>query len=196
MAGPLGDQEDENAIPHSPRTKGIIQHFERQMRLHLDGLAEDIHVTNERLGPLEIAQIEAGTALQELRTAQATTNTTLGTIMTRLEELSQQLGELQGALIMVATPSTTLKPIVVAGYVTRMIFSLRLNSLYLNSMVHMILMLILSGNLLLIKNLHVMLFLHTIKLKLLLVSLPILLLFGGANIATNIPLKSLPLGML
>jgi hypothetical protein len=63
-------------------------------------------------------------------------------------------------------------------------------------MVHMILMLILSENLLLIKNLHVMLFLHTIKLKLLLVSLPILLLFGGANIAINIPLKSLPLGML
>lgn len=96
MAGPLGDQEDENVIPHSPRTKGIIQHFERQMRLHLDGLAEDIHVTNERLGPLETAQIEAGTTLQELRTTQATTNTTLGTIMTRLEELSQQLGELQG----------------------------------------------------------------------------------------------------
>jgi hypothetical protein len=88
MAGPLGDQEDENAIPHSPRTKGIIQHFERQMRMHLDGLAEDIHVTNERLGSLETAQIEAGTALQELRTAQATTNTTLGTIMTQLEELS------------------------------------------------------------------------------------------------------------
>jgi hypothetical protein len=89
MAGPLGDQEDENTIPHSPRTKGIIiLQFERQMRLHLDGLAEDIHITNERLGPLETAQIEAGTALQELRTAQATTNTTLSTIMTRLEELS------------------------------------------------------------------------------------------------------------
>jgi hypothetical protein len=88
MAGPLRDQEDENTIPHSPRTKGIIQHFERQMRLHLDGLAEDIHITNERLGPLETAQIEAGMALQELRTAQATTNTILGTIMTRLEELS------------------------------------------------------------------------------------------------------------
>jgi hypothetical protein len=66
------------------------------MRLHLDGLAEDIHVTNERIGPLETAQIEAGTTLQELRTAQTTTNTTLGAIMTRLEELSQQLGELQG----------------------------------------------------------------------------------------------------
>ena len=94
MAGPLGNQEDENAIPHSPRTKGIIQHFERQMHLQLDGLAEDIHVTDERLGPLETAQIEAGMALHELRTAQATTNTTLGTIMTRLEELSQELGEL------------------------------------------------------------------------------------------------------
>jgi hypothetical protein len=60
---PLGDQEDENAIPHSPHTKGFIQNFERQMRLHLDGLTEDIHVTNERLGPLETAQIEAGTTL-------------------------------------------------------------------------------------------------------------------------------------
>jgi hypothetical protein len=168
------------------------------MRLHLDGLAEDIHVTNERLGPLKTTQIEAGTVLQELRTAQATTNTTLSTIMTRLEDLSQQLGELQGDTDYDGDTSTTLRPViagtnVVAGYVTRMIFSLRLNSLYLNLMVHMILMLILSGNLVLIKNLHVMLFLHTIKLKLLLVSL---LLFGGVNIATNIPLKSLPLGML
>jgi hypothetical protein len=41
-----------------------------------------------------------------------------------------------------------------------------------------------------------MLFLQTIKLELLLGSLPILLLFGVANIATHIPLKYLPLGML
>jgi hypothetical protein len=59
------------------------------MRLHLDGLAEDIHVTNECLGPLETTQIEASTTLLELRIAQATTNTTLDTIMTLLEELSQ-----------------------------------------------------------------------------------------------------------
>jgi hypothetical protein len=89
MAGASGVKEDENTMPKSPRTKGIIQHFERQMRLQLDGLAEDIHITNERLGPLETTQIEAGTVLQELRTAQATTNTTLDTIMTRLEELSR-----------------------------------------------------------------------------------------------------------
>jgi hypothetical protein len=40
--------------------------------------------------------------------------------------------------------------------------------------------------LLLIKNLHVMLFLHTIKLKLLLVSLPILLLFGGWGVKEGV----------
>jgi hypothetical protein len=171
------------------------------MRLHLDGLAEDIHVTIERLGLLKTTQIEAGTALQELRTAQATTNTTLGTIMTWLEELSQQLGELQGDTDYGGDTEHDAQACrrrhgCRHGVHNRDDFSLRLNSLYLNSIVQMILMLILSGNLLLIKNLHVMLFLHTIKLKLLLVSLPILLLFGGANIATNIPLKSLPLGML
>jgi hypothetical protein len=63
MAGPSGVKEDENTMPQSPRTKGIIQHFERQMHLQLDGLAEDIHITNERHGPLEIEQIEAGTTL-------------------------------------------------------------------------------------------------------------------------------------
>jgi hypothetical protein len=138
--------------------------------------------------------------LQELRTAQATTNTTLGTIVTRLEELSQQLGELQGNTDYGGdtehdAQARRRRHGRHRGVRNQDDFFLRLNSLYLNSMVHMILMLILSGNLL-IKNLHVMLFLHTIKLTLLLVSLPILFLFGGANIATNIPLKSLPLGML
>jgi hypothetical protein len=33
------------------------------LRLQLDGLAEDIHITNERLRLLETTQIEAGTTL-------------------------------------------------------------------------------------------------------------------------------------
>jgi hypothetical protein len=33
------------------------------MCLQLDGLAKDIHITNERLGPLGTTQIEAGTML-------------------------------------------------------------------------------------------------------------------------------------
>jgi hypothetical protein len=63
MAGPSGVKENENTMPQSHRTKGIIQHFERQMHLQLDGLAEDIHITNERLCSLEIEQIEASTTL-------------------------------------------------------------------------------------------------------------------------------------
>jgi hypothetical protein len=81
-------------------------------------------------------------------------------------------------VIMEVTSSTAISPIVagsdlVVWYITRSIFPLRLNSLHLNSMVHINLTRILSGNLLLNKNLHVMLFLQTIKLELLLVSLPI-----------------------
>jgi hypothetical protein len=89
MAGSLGIKRMRIPCHSTPHTKSIIQHFERQMCLQLDGLAEDIHVTNEHLGPLETSQNEAATMLRELRIAQATTNTNLDTIMTWLEELSQ-----------------------------------------------------------------------------------------------------------
>ena len=44
---------DDKTIPHSPRTKGIIQHFERKVKLHTEGLDSDLQVTNEKLGQLE-----------------------------------------------------------------------------------------------------------------------------------------------
>ena len=78
-------------MQHSPRTKGIIQHFERQVRLQVDALAEDVQVSNEHLGQLETTQLETGVTLRDMQAAHATTNTNLATIMTRLEELSQQL---------------------------------------------------------------------------------------------------------
>jgi hypothetical protein len=89
MTGP-SDTSD-NRMAHSPRTKGIIQHFERQMRLQVEGLDEDIRTTNERLGQLESSQLATGATLNEMKTAQATTNTNLANIMTRLQDLSQQL---------------------------------------------------------------------------------------------------------
>jgi len=49
-------------LPHSPHTRGIIQHFERQVRLHTDALNEDIQVTNDRIGQLESVQILAKTS--------------------------------------------------------------------------------------------------------------------------------------
>jgi hypothetical protein len=89
MIGPLDILD--NRMAHSPRTKGIIQHFERQMRLQVEGLGDDIRTTNERLGQLESSQLATGAMLNEMKIAQATTNTNLANIMTRLQDLSQQL---------------------------------------------------------------------------------------------------------
>jgi len=44
------ETEEVNKILQSRRTKGIIQHFERQVKLHTEGLDNDLQVTNEKLG--------------------------------------------------------------------------------------------------------------------------------------------------
>ena len=55
--------EGERTPPQSPRSKALLQHFERKVRLHAKHLDEDVRVTNERLGQLETAQIETNTKL-------------------------------------------------------------------------------------------------------------------------------------
>jgi hypothetical protein len=42
--------KDVNQMPQSPRTKGMIQHFERKVKLHIEGLDNDLQVTNDKLG--------------------------------------------------------------------------------------------------------------------------------------------------
>ncbi|XP_062227319.1 uncharacterized protein LOC133925396 [Phragmites australis] len=92
MTGPSDDSA--NSMPHSPRTKGIIQHFERQIRIQVEGLDDDIQTTNERLGQLESTQIATGATLNEMKTAQTTTNNNLANIMTQLQDLSQQFANI------------------------------------------------------------------------------------------------------
>ena len=58
--------EGERTPPQSPRSKALLQHFERKVRLHAEHLDEDVRVTNERLGQLETAQIETNTKLASL----------------------------------------------------------------------------------------------------------------------------------
>jgi hypothetical protein len=59
--------EDANVWPpHSPRIADIIQHFERQVRLHTDALNEDVQVTNERIGQLETVKIVPLLVQQEM----------------------------------------------------------------------------------------------------------------------------------
>ncbi|PWZ04759.1 hypothetical protein Zm00014a_000169 [Zea mays] len=82
--------EDANARPpHSPRTVGIIQHFERQVRLHTDALNEDVQVTNERIGQLETTQIVTNNTLTTLERTVAATNTSLAAIIERLDRMDQ-----------------------------------------------------------------------------------------------------------
>jgi hypothetical protein len=50
-----------------------MQHFERKVRLHTDGLNEDVQVTNERLGQLELAHIDTNSKLGQLETTQIAT---------------------------------------------------------------------------------------------------------------------------
>ncbi|PWZ10773.1 hypothetical protein Zm00014a_040597 [Zea mays] len=82
--------EDANVRPpHSPRTAGIIQHFECQVRLHTDALNEDVQVTNERIDQLETTQIIANNTLTTLEQTLAATNTSLAAIITRLDRMEQ-----------------------------------------------------------------------------------------------------------
>jgi hypothetical protein len=78
---------DATELPsHSPRTRGIIQHFERQVRMHSEALNEDVQVTNERIGQVEMAQIEANNKLTTLeRTAEAI-NTSLAASIERIRK--------------------------------------------------------------------------------------------------------------
>ena len=78
--------EAEDEVQHSPRTRGIISHFERQVRLHTDVLDEDVRVTNERLGHLETSQIAANATITRMEASLGAITTSLTAILQRLEE--------------------------------------------------------------------------------------------------------------
>ncbi|XP_015624451.1 uncharacterized protein [Oryza sativa Japonica Group] len=74
---------------HSPRTRGIIQHFEHQVREHAEGLDEDVRVANDRLGQLEATQIDTNSKLSSLETPLVAVNTSLAGILNTLKRMSQ-----------------------------------------------------------------------------------------------------------
>jgi hypothetical protein len=47
MAG--SEEEEDHSLWQSPRTRGVIQHFERQVQRHIEGLDNDMQVTMTRL---------------------------------------------------------------------------------------------------------------------------------------------------
>jgi transposase InsO family protein len=79
---------DSDNLPHSPRTTGIIQYFERKVKLHSEGLDSDLQVANEKLGQLEEAQIATNTKLATLETSVAGINTSLAALLRRFDDLN------------------------------------------------------------------------------------------------------------
>ena len=79
---------DIDGSSHSPRTRGIIQHFVRQVRVHTEGFDADLQVANEKLGQLETTQIETNTKLAALETSVAGINTSLAALVRRFDDLN------------------------------------------------------------------------------------------------------------
>jgi hypothetical protein len=207
-----GSREDDDR-QHSPRTRGIIQHFVRKVKLHTDALDEDLQTTNEKLGQLELAQIDTNTKLGRV-------DTSLAALLRRFDDLmagsnnnqhrENSHGNEHGSgendeysadtevddrdhddyVIIIEV----WKAAIDVRYATMMLL-VRLNLRSLLLMVNMILMHTLLGSLLLIKSLHAMNFLRTLVLGLLLVNLLILHLFGGWNMLRNTLITYHALGM-
>jgi hypothetical protein len=83
----MAEDASDQPPPHSPRTRGIIQHFERQVRLQSDALNEDIRVTNERIGQLESVQMTTNNTLTTLQRIVEATNTSFAAIIDRLNRM-------------------------------------------------------------------------------------------------------------
>jgi hypothetical protein len=70
-------EEDERTAPESPRSKTLLQHFERKVRLHTEHLDDDVRVTDKRIGQMEIAQVDTNTRLAALERSIGDVNTSL-----------------------------------------------------------------------------------------------------------------------
>jgi hypothetical protein len=70
-------EEDERTPPQSPRSKALLQHFERKARLQTEHLDDDVRVTNERIGQMKIAQVDTNTRLAALERSIGDVNTSL-----------------------------------------------------------------------------------------------------------------------
>jgi hypothetical protein len=77
--------DDGNETPLTPRTKGIIQHFERKVKLHTEGLDNDLQVTNEKLGQLEATQIATNNKLTSLEESVASVDKSLAALLRRFD---------------------------------------------------------------------------------------------------------------
>jgi hypothetical protein len=73
-------------MPQSPRTKGIIQHFTKQVKLHTEGLDQDLQVTNDKIGQLETTQLATNTKLTGLEASVACVDRSLVALLKHFDD--------------------------------------------------------------------------------------------------------------
>src|SRR5688572_28888853 len=74
-------------MPHSPRTKGIIQHFEKLVKGHTEGLDNDLQVTNDKIGQLEATQIDTNSKLKGVEASVARIDKSLAALLRCFDEM-------------------------------------------------------------------------------------------------------------
>jgi hypothetical protein len=74
-------------ICHSPHTKGIKQHFVRLVKTHMEGLDNDLQVTNEKMGQLEATQIDTNIKFENVEMTVAHIDKSLVALLRRFDEM-------------------------------------------------------------------------------------------------------------
>src|SRR5687767_512766 len=82
----IGSKDVDN-MQHSPRTKGIIPHFERQVKPYTKRLYNDLQVTNDKIGQLEATQIDTNTKLKGVEVSVACIDKSLAALLRCFDEL-------------------------------------------------------------------------------------------------------------
>jgi hypothetical protein len=67
--------------------KGIVQTLVREVKRHTEGLDNDVHMTNEKIGVLEATQLATDTKLGTMEASVARINTSLIALLRHFDDL-------------------------------------------------------------------------------------------------------------
>ena len=92
MAG-SGNEDEDDGGPLTPHTKGIMHHFQKQVREYTDGIDNDLHVMNEKIGQMEAAQISNNTWLAGLETMIGLMDKSLAALLRHFDEFHEKAND-------------------------------------------------------------------------------------------------------
>jgi uncharacterized protein YjaZ len=86
-------EDDVNKVQQSPRTMGIIRHFENMVKKNNEGIDNDLLVTNEKIAQLETTQIDTNSKLAGVELLVARMDKSLGSLLHRFDEVHAKMIE-------------------------------------------------------------------------------------------------------